>query len=92
MSPTEGPPGGASAPQRIIRETPQLQHLVQALSDGHDANFRAIHAVASRIMQAASTGGRRPSSPRSPRPGATALPLWRWVASDGKPPGPADIR
>ena len=56
MSPTEGPPGGASAPQRIIRETPQLQHLVQALSDGHDANFRAIHAVASRIMQAASDG------------------------------------
>jgi hypothetical protein len=51
MSPTERPTGSASAHQLIIRETQQLQRLVQALSDGGDANFRAIHEVASRIMQ-----------------------------------------
>jgi hypothetical protein len=56
MSPTEDPPGGASAHQRIIREAQQLQHLVQALPDGYDVNFRAMHKVASRIMQAAYNG------------------------------------
>jgi hypothetical protein len=56
MSPTEGPTGGASAQQRIIRATQQLRHLVQALADGQDADFRAIHEVASRIMEAAYDG------------------------------------
>jgi hypothetical protein len=59
MSPIERPIGGASAPQRIVRETQQLQQLVQALSDGQDVNFCAIHEVASRIMQAAYDGWKK---------------------------------
>jgi restriction endonuclease len=53
MSPTERPTDDASEHQRIIRDTQQLRHLVQALSNGPNVNFRAIHEVASRIMQAA---------------------------------------
>jgi hypothetical protein len=48
--------GGVSEHQMIVRETPLLQPLVQALPAGQDVNFRAIHAVASRIMQAAYDG------------------------------------
>jgi hypothetical protein len=56
MFPAERPTSSASAHQLIIRGPQQLQRLVQALSDGEDANFRAIHEVASRIMQAAYDG------------------------------------
>jgi hypothetical protein len=59
MSPIERPTGGASEYQMIVRDTQQLQQLIQALPDGHDVNFRAIHEVASRIMQAAYDGWKK---------------------------------
>lgn len=43
----------------IVRDTKQLQQLVQALPDGQDVNVRAIHEVASRIMQAAYAGRKK---------------------------------
>jgi hypothetical protein len=56
MCPTEYSTGGVSAPERIVRDTQLLPLLVQALPAGQDVTFRAIHAVASWIMQAADDG------------------------------------
>jgi hypothetical protein len=59
MSPPERPTSGASEHQMIVRDTQQVQQLVQALPDGQDVNFRAIHEVASRITQAAYEGWKK---------------------------------
>ena len=59
MFPTTHPTGGVSEQQMIVRDTQLLQQLVQALPAGQDVNFRAIHEVASRIMQAAYAGWKK---------------------------------
>jgi hypothetical protein len=88
MSPTERPTDDASEHQRIIRDTQQLQHLVQALSNGPDVNFRAIHEVASRIMQAAYDGWKKAELAKiAPGRDASQPHKGGGVASGGVPPG-----
>jgi hypothetical protein len=60
----------------IVRDTQQLQELIQALPDGHDVNFRAIHEVASRIMQAAYDGWKKAELAKI-APRQHAPPPWR---------------
>ena len=45
--------------QLIVRELAQLQALVTVTSQGTPLDFRAIHAVASRLTQAAYEGWKK---------------------------------
>jgi hypothetical protein len=45
--------------QLIVRELAQLQALVTAIPPGTPLDFRAIHAVASRLTQAAYEGWKK---------------------------------
>ena len=63
----------AAERHRIERELAALQALVTAIPPGGSLNFRAIHAVASRLTQAAYEGWKKealaataPTSPPKP--------------------------
>jgi hypothetical protein len=68
-----------SAHQRIVRDTQLLQQLVQALPAGQDVNFRAIHEVASRIMQAADDGWKTAELAKIAPPWHAPPPSRRWL-------------
>src|SRR5262249_35500752 len=63
---------GAAERQAILRETERLQALVMALQAGTPVGFRAIHAVAQRLTQAAYRGWTKAVlaqiTPRTPPP------------------------
>jgi hypothetical protein len=56
MAMIEGSSTTDAEQQCIIRELAQLQALVTAIPPGTPLDFRAIHAVASRLTQAAYEG------------------------------------
>lgn len=56
MPATERRTNGGPERQAILRDTEQLQALVEAMQHGREADFRKIHEVASRIASAAYEG------------------------------------